>query len=243
MRHPKTLAIVPIYHENGSIQKIICKIPVECVDKICLVADCIGIEDKKELQKTFSAISLKVIVNSERKGVGHALRQGIIYALKNNYEVIVILAGNGKDNPNEIPRLLAPIFEGKGDYVQGSRFLPGGKRIRIPFFRNAFSRLYPFLWTLSTSIKCTDVTNGFRAYKSAIFSDPNINIWQSWLDNYELEYYIHFKVLTKGYRVVEVPVSKTYNHNHKGGYSQISPFRDWWKIVCPLVYLKLRIRN
>jgi dolichol-phosphate mannosyltransferase len=40
----------------------------------------------------------------------------------------VLLAGNGKDDPNEIPRVLAPILEGRADYVQGSRFLRGGSR-------------------------------------------------------------------------------------------------------------------
>jgi len=153
------------------------------------------------------------------------------------------MAGNNKDDPREIPRLLTPILKEGYDYVQGSRFLPGGKRVKNPFLRGLFSRIYPFVWTLLTNIRCTDVTNGFRAYKLKIFSDKRINIWQSWLDSYELEYYIHYKVLTLGYKMKEVPVSKVYPYRHKGGYSNISPFRDWWKIVGPLVYLKLGIKD
>ena len=178
-----------------------------------------------------------------REGIGHAIRQGIRYALDHGYSVVVVLAGNNKDDPREIPRLLEPIVIEDYDYVQGSRFLSGGRRVNNPFLRGVFSRFYPFFWTLFTDVRCTDVTNGFRAYKLKLFEDPRINIWQSWLDNYELEYYIHYKVLTLGYKTREVPVSKVYSHRHKGGYSQISPFRDWWKIVGPLIYLRLGIRN
>ena len=87
------------------------------------------------------------------------------------------------------------------------------------------------------------MTNGFRAYNTRIFNDERINIWQSWLDGYGLEYYIHYKVLTLGYKTREVPVSKVYPHRHKGGYSKISPLRDWWQIVGPLIYLKLGARK
>jgi dolichol-phosphate mannosyltransferase len=115
--------------------------------------------------------------------------------------------------------------------------------VKNPFLRGVFSRLYPFFWTLLTDVRCTDVTNGFRAYKLKIFSDRRINIWQGWLDSYELEYYIHYKVLALGYKMKEVPVSKVYSYSHKGGYSNISPFRDWWKIVGPLVYLTLGVKD
>jgi dolichol-phosphate mannosyltransferase len=104
------------------------------------------------------------------------------------------MAGNGKDQPKEIPRLLNPILSKQYDYVQGSRFLQGGNPVKNPFFRRTFSRLFPFAWTLLTKFRCTDVTNGFRAYKLSLFRDNRINIWQSWLDGYELEYYIHYKV-------------------------------------------------
>jgi len=163
--------------------------------------------------------------------------------MENDFCIAVVLAGNNKDDPREISRLLEPIIKEECDYVQGSRFLTGGKRVKNPFLRGIFSRFYPFLWTLLTNVRCSDVTNGFRAYRLKIFEDPRINIWQRWLDDYELEYYIHYKVLTLGFKTVEVPVSKIYSHRNKGGYSQISPFRDWWRIVRPLFYLRLGTKH
>jgi dolichol-phosphate mannosyltransferase len=241
----KKIAIIPVYNDTGNIVKVLAKFRDKIVDEICIVADCATEDDLDEIGKAATKIetSVRVIRNRERKGVGYAIREGIEYALGNGYDIVVVMAGNNKDDPRETPRLLTPILKEGYDYVQGSRFLPGGRRVKNPFLRGVFSRLFPFFWTLLTNVRCTDVTNGFRAYKLKIFLDKRIDIWQGWLDSYELEYYIHYKVLALGYKMKEVPVSKVYPYRHKGGYSNISPFRDWWKIVGPLVYLKLGVKD
>lgn len=241
----KKIAIIPVYNDRGNIVKVLAKFRDKIVDEICIVVDCATKDELDEIGKAVAKIGtpVHVIRNRERKGVGYAIREGIEYALGKGYDVAVVMAGNNKDDPREIPRLLKPILKERYDYVQGSRFLPGSKRIKNPFLRGVFSRLFPFFWTLLTNVRCTDVTNGFRAYKLKIFSDKGINIRQIWLDGYQFEYYIHYKVLTSSYKMKEVPVSKVYPYRHKGGYSNISPFRDWWKIVGPLVYLKLGVKD
>jgi dolichol-phosphate mannosyltransferase len=241
----KKLVVIPVYNDTGNIKRVLAKFRDKIVDEICIVIDCATKDELDEIGKAAAKIGtpVQVVRNEERQGIGYAIREGIEYALGNGYDVVVVMAGNNKDDPMEIPRLLKPILKEDYDYVQGSRFLPGGKRLRNPFFRGVFSRIYPFIWTFLTNIRCTDVTNGFRAYKLSIFLDGRVDIWQSWLDGYQLEYYIHFKALTLGYKTKEVPVSKTYPYRHKGGYSKIFPPRDWWKIVGPLIYLKLGIRK
>ena len=241
----KVLAIIPVYRTVAAAVNVLKRFREGWVTRIFLVVDNPSFNEERELRKAVAQIAtpVSVVVNSERKGVGCAIRNGIDYGIANHYDVAVVLAGNEKDDPREIPRLLAPILEDGVDYVQGSRFLPGGIRVNNPFIRGVFSRLYPFVWTLLTGRRCTDVTNGFRAFRLRIFSDDRINIHQNWLDDYQLEYYIHFKALTLGYVTKEVPVSKIYAFNHRGGYSNISPFRDWWKIVGPLIYLRLGART
>ena len=242
---PRKIAIIPVYNEVGNIGKVLARFMKPAVDEICLVVDCPTETILHEIETASKEIMIPVhvIKNPQRKGVGAALRKGIKYALNNGFSIIVVMAGNNKDDPREIPRLLAPILKENYDYVQGSRFLPGGIRQKNPILRGIFSRLYPFIWTLLTNTRCTEVTNGFRAFKSAIFNDKRINIWQSWLNGYGLEYYIHYKVLTLGYQMKEVPVSKKYSQRHRGGYSKISPLRDWWEIVGPLIYLRLGIKE
>jgi len=241
----KTIAVVPTFSDADNIVNVLTRFGANMVDEVCLVADRFTENESRILHKVAfnSPTPIHIIANKTRKGIGHAIKQGIRYAVNNHYDIVVVLAGNNKDDPREIPRVIGPIEKGDFDYVQGSRFLPGGKHVKTPFFRSIFSRVYPFAWTLLTNFPCTDVTNGFRAYKLKILKDPRINIWQDWLDSYQLEYYIHYKVLTLGYKVCEIPISKVYSHRHKGGYSKISPFRDWWTIVSPLIYLKLGIRQ
>jgi dolichol-phosphate mannosyltransferase len=241
----KKIAVIPVYNNTVNLVKVLTMFKDKTIDEICLVVDCATKDDLEEIGKAASKIGtpVHIINNKERKGVGYAIREGIEYALGKGYAVVVVMAGNSKDDPKEIPRLLTPILKEDYDYVQGSRFLPGSKRIKNPFLRGVFSRLFPFFWTLLTDVRCSDVTNGFRAYKLKILLDRRIDIWQDWLDSYQLEYYLHYKVLTLGYKTKEVPVSKIYPYRHKGGYSNISPLRDWWKIVGPLVYLRLGVKH
>ena len=215
------------------------------VDEICVVADSPSPRTLKRIEEARRSIDVPVhlIHNPERKGIGYAIRQGYSYALDNEFDLIVVMAGNGKDEPREIPRLTAPILNEGLDYVQGSRFLPGGRREKNPFLRSIFTRLFPVIWTSMTGVHCTEVTNGFRAYRSSILKDPRINVWQTWLDNYELEYYLHYKALTLGYKFVERPVSKDYTEIRKGKYSHISPLKDWWQIVGPVFMLKLGVKK
>jgi dolichol-phosphate mannosyltransferase len=190
-----------------------------------------------------TGITVHIIKNAERTGVGSAIRQGLRYLAETDHEIAAVMAGNGKDDPAEIQRLLGPVVRGECDYVQGSRYQPGGRRSKMPFVRKVFNRLYPLIWTVLTQKKCTDVTNGFRSYRIEILRDRRINLDQPWLDGYSLEYYLHYKVLTLGYRVMEVPVSKIYPYGHKGGYSKIQPLKHWWPIASPLVLLFLGVRK
>ncbi len=154
------------------------------------------------------------------------------------------MAGNNKDDPTEIPRLITPILQEGVDYVQGSRFLPGGATSNLPLFRFIAIKFLSFLFSVYSRRQCTDLTNGFRAYRVSLFNDPRINIWQDWLDKYEYEYYVHWKVHTFGYNVKEVPVTKTYPTPGKGvEYSKIRPITGWWQMLRPFVLLTLRIKK
>ncbi len=241
----KSLVIIPVYKEADKVGKVLERFEQGFIDQVCLVVDS---PDSKLLDEIRDAVGqasvpVSIIQNPERKGIGHAIKQGYKYAFSHDCDLLVVMAGNGKDDPKEIPRVTQPILEQGYDYVQGSRFLPGGRRERNPFLRGIFSRLFPILWTWSVGVRCTDVTNGFRAYKVSILRDPAVNVWQGWLDGYQLEYYLHFKALTLGYKFIERPVSKVYPTERRGGYTKISPLRDWWQIVGPLVLLKLGARR
>src|SRR5437588_12908124 len=67
-----------------------------------------------------------VLRNETNRGIGATMKSVFQYALDHQYDVVVIHAGNDKDDPLEIPALLDPILRGDADFVQGSRYLGGG---------------------------------------------------------------------------------------------------------------------
>ena len=72
--------------------------------------------------------------------------------------------------------------------------------------------------------------------------DPRINWQQDWLNKYELEPYLLYKVITLGYKHTEVPVTKIYPPKNLG-YTKMRAVTGWWSILRPLVYLALGIKE
>jgi dolichol-phosphate mannosyltransferase len=229
-------AILPLYNERHAIGGLVRRMPPEIAETI--VVDDGSDDGGPELAREAGA---RVLPHGRRRGVGAAIRTGIERARAGGHWAVVVLAANGKDDPAEAPRLVAALRNGY-DYVQGSRYLAdGGASVNLPRGRELMIRGYTLVFRLLTGFRLTDVTNGFRAYRLSLLDDPRIRIDQDWLDRYELEYYLHWKAITLGYRVVEVGVSKTYPKT--GGYSKIRRVRDWWSIVRPTVLLWLRLRS
>ncbi len=187
------------------------------------------------------SLGVRSIRHPARMGVGAGIRTAIRYAQQEGYDILVIMAGNDKDDPEEIPRLLDPILKEGVDFVQGSRYKqPGGTGGDMPFYRKWATRLHPFLMSVITGRRLTDSTNGFRAFRIAMFNDRRIEIDPPYLDQYELEPYLLYKAVTLGYRFTEVPVTKIYPPK-KLGYTKMKPITGWWSILRPVVYLGLRI--
>lgn len=183
-----------------------------------------------------------VIRHESNLGVGASLRDAIAFGRAGTYDLFVIMAGNGKMLPAEIPRLVTPLLEDRADYIQGSRNLEGGESPNLPLFRKVAIRIFTLMVNLLLGVRNTDVTCGFRAYRLSLFDNPAIILDQDWLNRYELEYYLHYKVLTGGYRFLEVPVSMVYPKEGQN-YSKIRPFVGWWSMLRPWIFLLLRLKK
>lgn len=184
----------------------------------------------------------ELIRHEKNIGIGYGIREAIHFGRERGYRIIVIMAANGKMQPSEIERLTTPLIDYRCDYVQGSRYLPGGQSPNLPRFRKTMIRLFTVIAFILTGFKGTDVTCGFRAYKLSLFDDKRFNIDQEWLNKYEMEYYIHYHVIRGGYRLLEAPVSMIYPSEMRN-YSKIKPFVGWWSMIKPWIYLILKIRK
>lgn len=248
IENPRILVSTFAYNEHVKIEATISRIfeadlqsriPGSAVE-VVVVDDGSSDEYPKKLQERFAFTLLR---NDTNKGIGFSIRRVIEYGLQKGFDVLVIMAGNNKDEPLEIPQLVAPVLSGEADFVQGSRYLAGGGFGVMPVYRRlATQAVHPMLVWLVTGKRLHDTTNGFRAIRLSTLKEPEWHLNQEWLDRYGLEYYILFKYLKGPYRSTEVPVTKTYPPKQLG-YTKIKPFSGWWDILKPIVLLGLRIKK
>lgn len=234
----KVAVVIPAYREEAHIENVVGKVKqIAGIDRIYVVDDGSGRGDKTA--QLASQAGAQVIVHEHNMGVGAALRNGFLQARKDNIDVVVVMGGDDQDNPEEIPRLLKPIIEDDYDLVQGSRWLSDGSTVNIPLFRKVTTKIYAFILSVCTGFHFTDGTNGFRAFKLSILE--RIDLCDRWLNRYELEPYILYKAVEFGFKVREAGVTKSYIIEK--GYTKMVPFLDWWRILRPLIFLKLGIRK
>jgi len=231
--------VAPCLNEEDRIAKVVARVKATgLADEIIVVDD--GSTDRSAAFAEQAGAT--VITCLEPSGVGAALRAGLKLAAQ-KYPLVVVIAGNDKDDPTQIPSLLDPLIDNRADFVQGSRYLEGGKiGGGMPWYRRMATRLHPLLFSLVTGHRVTESTNGFRAFRLNLLSDPRVVLDQPWLDRYELEPYLLYKALTLGYRCHEVPVTKIYPPFGER-YTRMRAGHDWWSILRPLVLLRLGRRT
>jgi dolichol-phosphate mannosyltransferase len=233
------IAMAPAYDEEAKIGAVVRRTPRDVVDEMLVIDD--GSQDATAAVAREAGAS--VLPMGAVVGVGAALRSGYRYAVERGYDVAVVMAGNNKDAPEEIPLLLDPIADGRADFVQGSRFLkPAADFGAMPAYRRVATRIHPLLFSLVARRWVTESTNGFRAVHRRVLTDPRLDLDQPWLDQYELEPYLYVRTIRLGYRTAEVPVTKVYPPRAQG-QTKMAPVTGWWSILRPLVYLGLGIKR
>jgi dolichol-phosphate mannosyltransferase len=229
--------VVPVLDEERKIGEVVRRVPRDVVDHVLVVDD--GSTDlSRDVARAGGA---EVVEMGRTVGVGAALRAGFARARARGCDVIVVCAGNNKDAPEEIPHLLDPIADG-ADFVQGSRYLAGGRSGGMPLYRRVATRVHPMLFSLAARRRVSESTNGFRAFRASLLDDKRIRLDQRWLDQYELEVYLYFQTIRLGYRTREVPVTKIYPARSLG-YTKMPAVTGWWSMLKPIVMLGLGLRN
>ena len=204
----KLSILIPCYNEVSSIDLIINKVLKNLKFynfsnyEIVIVDDFSNDGTKKKLEMFSKNEKFRIILHDHNQGKGAAIRTGI----KNiNGDILIIQDADLEYDPSDYNKLLTPFFETDADIVYGSRFLGGGKYVRIHFFWHYLAnKILTFICNIFINLNLTDMETGYKVFKSSVIK--NINIEE---DSFSFEPEVTIKLARKKYKFYEVPI--TYN--------------------------------
>lgn len=177
--------------------------------------------------------NLRYIACEVNRGKGHAVRVGMLQA---QGEVRIMCDADGSMAPQEIPKLLIPIFRGDSDIVIGSRYADGAQSdVQQPAWRVIWSRIANRVVQRSLVSGIRDTQCGFKAFSAeaalAVFSRTTIDGWAFDLEALALATRLGFRLEERGV---------TWSDDSR---SRISPVRDFINVVREFITIRGNFRR
>ena len=163
------------------------------------------------------------VIQDNGRGKGEALRIAIDQAV---HDIVVFIDADGSHDPQDIPRLVAPIRAGQADLVIGSRGKGGSDELHgtlEQFIRYVGSQLITLAINYRWNVRLTDSQNGFRAIRRDVAARLGLT---SNLTTIEQE--MLMKALKRGYRVSEIP---SHEYERRWGTSKVVVWKLWWAYI------------
>jgi dolichol-phosphate mannosyltransferase len=225
--------ILPTYCEAANIEKLILELENSSLNVSILVIDDSspdGTADLvRKLQGKYSNVLL--LVRSKKLGLGTAITDGfrIFLSVKKPPKCIITMDADYSHNPQEIPKLLAPMQEGC-DLVVGSRYCQGGSTREWSIARLLISKVANLITKLRVDAKISDYTSGMRCYSTKLVRGIISDLHSQ---TYEIQIETIRQANSRGFRIREVPIVFL---NRKKGKSKLSinEIRDFLSYILSL---------
>ncbi|MGB8217131.1 MAG: glycosyltransferase family 2 protein [Candidatus Methanoperedens sp.] len=193
-------AILPAFNEEVSVGSVVLHAR-QHADHVIVIDD--GSADRTaEMAELAGA---EVVRHPFNKGKGAALKTGFEVASRNGAKVIVTMDSDGQHNPEEIPKLAAPILAGEADVVNGSRYMNGIGN-STPFYRRIGQNVLDKATNLNSGLQITDTQSGFRAF--AVRTLPAFRFGQNGM---AIESEMLMDAANAGLRIKEVEIGVRYD--------------------------------
>ena len=204
----KLSVVIPCYNEHRTINLIIDKI-INSLNiygyknfEIIIVDDCSTDGTKETLKKLELEKNIKVFFHDHNLGKGAAIKTAILHVCG---DLLLIQDADLEYDPFDYDKLLLPFFETDADIVYGSRFIGGGKYVRIHFFWHFLAnKILTFICNLFINLNLTDMETGYKVFKSSAIK--SISLVEK---SFSFEPEVTIKLAKKKFKFYEVPI--TYN--------------------------------
>ncbi|MBN2447489.1 MAG: glycosyltransferase family 2 protein [Phycisphaerae bacterium] len=209
-RRTRYCVCVPVLNEGQRIRRQLAA--MQANSSVADIIICDGNSSDGALEHDFLREShvRTLLVKTGPGKLGAQLRMGYAYALRQGYEGIITVDGNGKDGVEAIPSFVAALDDGH-DLVQGSRFVPGGEAVNTPLMRwLAIKLIHAPGISWAAGFHYTDTTNGFRAYSRRLLLDLRVQPFRDVFGEYELLAYMSVRAPQLGFKTKEIPVARRY---------------------------------
>jgi glycosyltransferase involved in cell wall biosynthesis len=224
----KLSIIIPCYNEKEHLSKLIPLVKASPVKEkeIVLVDDCSNDGTTELIKNMLESEVDRVIYHKKNMGKGASIRSALRYVTGN---AVIIQDADLEYDPQEYPKLMAPIVDGKADVVYGSRFLGGGPHRVHLFWHYVGNKFLTILSNMFTNLNLTDMETCYKLFRTEIIK--GIKIQQK---RFGVEPEITAKIARKKCRIYEVGISyygRSYSEGKKVGW------KDGFKaIYCILKY-------
>ncbi|HUT58647.1 MAG TPA: glycosyltransferase family 2 protein [Phycisphaerae bacterium] len=212
----KLTVVIPVYNERDTIAGIVDRVRAampEIEKEIVIVDDFSTDGTRDRLKELDSAADVRVLYHDRNQGKGAGLRTGFAAATG---DAVVIQDADLEYDPQDYPKLLKPILDGRADVVYGSRFAGGESHRVLYFWHYVGNKFLTFLSNCLTNLNLTDMETCYKVFRREIIQSIRIEE-----DRFGFEPEITAKIAAMGCRIYEVGISysgRTYEEGKKIGW-------------------------
>jgi glycosyltransferase involved in cell wall biosynthesis len=214
--HPRLLVFVIAYQAESTLTRVLDRIPRELFERFeCEIlvvddhSDDRTFEIGADYRRAHPQVPLVVLRNGVNQGYGGNQKVGYHYAIRNGFDLVAMVHGDGQYAPEELPRLVAPVVAREADAVFGSRMMTrfGALAGGMPLYKFVGNRILSSFQNVALRTRFSEFHSGYRVYSVQALAAVRFELNT---DDFHFDTEIIIQLLEAKQRIVELPIPTYY---------------------------------